>query len=168
MRTQSSGNTGILAHQLLRSLSDDSRDLTTLLELLTQERKILEQNKPELLDEINQQKNQLTQTLEQRNNARVTQLQQSGYTPTENSWKPVIANLEQASGVALKSTWEKVEQQLKQCSELTAINEKIIANMRQNVNQLMNALRGEIGAGETYSADGKSTSIASNKPFASA
>lgn len=154
-----------VAHQLLHTLNEDSKELSELLALLRQEREVLEQNQADQLGDLSQAKNRLTQSLQLRNNTRVAMLEKQGFSPQQNSWKPAIKQLETAAGIPLIGLWMDVESQLKSCAELTSINEKIIANMRQNVNQLMNTLRGEVGGGETYSADGKSKAFASNKPF---
>ena len=64
--------------------------------------------------------------------------------------------------------WDKVEQQLRECSELLQINEKIIGNMRQGVNQFLNLLRGQTGSGQTYGATGKAEIFSDNPTITSA
>lgn len=162
------GNSSMVAHHLLRSLNDDSQDLTSMLDLLTNERKALEINQPSQLKELTQQKNIITERMELRHRERVSMLENNNFSQQEQSWRPAIKQIELASGLPLIGLWNSVETQLKQCAELLAVNEKIIANMRQNVNQLMNSLRGQVGSGQTYNAEGKAKTFADSKPFASA
>jgi len=162
------GNSSMVAHHLRRSLNDDSQDLTSMLDLLTNERKALESNQPSQLKELTQQKNIITERMEQRHRERITVLETNNFSQQEQSWRPAIKQIELASGLPLIGLWNNVEAQLSQCAELLAINEKIIANMRQNVNQLMNSLRGQVGSGQTYNAEGKAKTFADSKPFASA
>mgnify|MGYP001424301903 CR=1 FL=1 len=89
--------------------------------------------------------------------------------PTDaKSWREAMQHLEQNSGLAMIGTWDKVEQQLRECSELLQINEKIIGNMRQGVNQFLNLLRGQTASGQTYGATGKAEVFADNPTITSA
>jgi flagellar biosynthesis/type III secretory pathway chaperone len=89
--------------------------------------------------------------------------------PTDaKSWRDAMQHLEQSSGLAMIGAWDKVEQQLRECSELLQINEKIIGNMRQGVNQFLNLLRGQTGSGQTYGATGKAEIFSDNPTITSA
>lgn len=154
-----------LAQHLTQSLKEDQQDLVAMEALLDAEKNALEHNESDKLEGFSKDRNQLTTKLDKRNAHRLSILQQAGLAAQNDSWKRVIENLAAQTNSPVFSLWQSVEQQLARCSEKIQVNEKIIANMRQNINQLINAIRGEIGGGETYNRDGKAKAYSSGKPF---
>ena len=171
---QVKANSARIAHDVLRSLSEDAIDLTAMRALLENERQVLEQRDHSQLEEITHKKSALAAQLEQRNTKRLAGLARLIPTPITasptdaKSWRDAMQHLEQSSGLAMIGTWDKVEQQLRECSELLKKKKKIIGNMRQGVNQFLNLLRGQTASGQTYGATGKAEVFADNPTITSA
>lgn len=157
-----------LAQHFLRSLQQDKTDLAALENCLTEERSVLESSDHNRLPTYTEQKAKLTQQLEQRYTERLKTLQ-PGMTPANSEgWRKLLQQLQDDSKLPLVALWDEVEKQLKDCQKLLLINEKIVAGLQNNVSQLMNALRGATGSGQTYSAKGKAQIFSDNQSITSA
>ena len=156
------------AHDVLQSLNEDKVDLQTMLELLKQERSALEQRDHQAVQTLSEQKGPVVERLEQRNTARQARLLPHQPAPDAASWRQAIESLESSSGLPLLGVWNDVESALHDCRTSLQINEKIVGGMQNSVNQFLNTLRGEIGAGQTYSASGKASTFTDTKNFTSA
>lgn len=149
------GNATAIAHDLLRSFNEDRIDLQHMLDCLQKERKALEERDHKTLETFATQKTELSKKLEARNAQREKRLGEHNFDTNTKSWRPMISKLETQSGLPVLSAWNDIEALLRECRDLLKINEKVVGNMQNNVNQFLNALRGETGAGQTYSASGK-------------
>ena len=161
-------NAQALAQQLMQTLQQDKIDLATLLQCLEDERKVLESSNHDKLPSYTEQKARLTEQLDQRYAQRLQALK-SLQTPIDaKSWLNLIEQLQSTTKLPLVALWNQGEEQLKQCQQLLLINEKIVAGLQNNVTQLMNALRGATGSGQTYSASGKAQVFSDNQTITSA
>ena len=156
------------AQQVLLSLQQDKTDLNALQQNLLAERQALEKRQHQQLDFYNQQKAELTSTLDKRYSDRLQLLAKNGNSINGENWRKLLDALQAESRLPLSSLWNEVETQLKECQKLLLINEKIVANLQQNVEQLLGALRGASNTSQTYSAKGKAQVFADNQTITSA
>lgn len=161
-------NAQALAQQFLHSLQQDKSDLAALQQCLMDERKVLESNDHDKLPAYTDQKAKLTEKLDQRYAQRLHSLKAQNVPTNAEAWRSLIEQLQNTTKLPLVALWNDVEQQLRHCQQLLLINEKIVAALQNNVNQLMNALRGATGAGQTYSASGKAQVFSDNQTITSA
>lgn len=158
-----------LGEYLKTSLELDLLDLTHLNSLLQEERKTLESNQFDALDNINENKERLSLSLEKRSSQRNTELEARQLEGKDSqSWLYIIELIEKRTGLKLWSLWRKVESELKACDKMLKINEKIVAGMQHSANQFIYAIKQESGAMTTgtYSSKGDATkNVASNRPL---
>lgn len=136
---------------LIRSLIDnDVCNTAELKAILEQEKQALEKRDSDALQQILGRKQQVLGLLEQNNEARIKVLQAVGLSQNTQGWQQLIAHCK------LEEPWRTLEENLKRCQELNAVNELVVIRSKQSVGHVLNILRGTLGQPNLYNESGVS------------
>lgn len=145
-----------VAIKLQHSFNQDMGDISTLSDLLDQERSALEKRDQGLIQQTGKNIALLTQTLQKRDSERRRLLGINKINdPTPEDWINLLENTEKQSGLPLIGFWRDLEKQLKHCNTKLQINQKIVSQLQNSVNTFLNSLSQNQDQADTYSALGK-------------
>lgn len=149
----------VIASTVLESLRQDLDDLQKMLDLLAQERKILETNQHEELESLTARKSSLSSILDLRSSQRDQHLAQAGlHCKSAKQWEEALDSFDATpQGPELRKLWQKVEVKLQTCKDAMLTNEKIVASLLQSTRQFISALRGSDNQSQVYDASGRSS-----------
>ncbi len=145
-----------VAQETLNSLRQDLSNLDEILSILQEERSYLESTDHSQLDAFTHSKSKLSGLLDERAKAR-TQLLNSINLRCDNAqqWEATLSTFDKTiHGSDIRSTWAKVEDNLKLCDTATQVNGKIVASLLQSAKQFITALQGNDNNSGVYNADG--------------
>ena len=146
-------------------LAQDIRQLSAMMDLLSQEKELLSTTDMKQLQRLTDEKNaQLAQTRE-RAKLKIRALVAMGFRPESGSPSRFIA----ASGLTeLHQCWQQAEQTLIQCQQLNQNNGRIMAHMQKRLARLSDIVRGVSCRQKLYGAGGQQMAVSSSTILASA
>lgn len=141
----------VKAESLLPIVQADLGYTQTLLQLLQEERRLLEQRQHEALPELIGQKDQLLQKLHDNEQRRKNFLQQLGMGDARNAWKEVVEGTGDNNLIRL---WQQLQQALSECRVCNEINGRMIGRGQQSLGRIVSLLRGQINTPQLYNNKG--------------
>lgn len=139
--------------QFLRDmLVQDTNAITQLRALLLQERELLEQRKPEGLQEIVNQKDHLLGNLSFNAKQRAQLLRNASLSTDLEGWKAFLGR--DALTFALIPEWQTLTQDFIECQAANEINGKMINRSKQTLTHLLNLIRGQVATPSLYTQKG--------------
>jgi flagellar biosynthesis protein FlgN len=139
--------------QFLRDmLAQDSDAVTQLQTLLLQERTLLEQRKPEGMQEIVGKKDQLLSNLAFTAKQRTQLLSNAGLSTDLTGWIEFLSR--DALTITLVPEWQTLTHHFIECQTANEINGKLINRSKQTLTHLLNLLRGQVAAPSLYTQKG--------------
>ncbi|WP_164880868.1 flagella synthesis protein FlgN [Aestuariirhabdus litorea] len=136
----------------------DSKTVTALHNLLTQERKALEERDAESLESLLGSKNSLINLLNESASKRTQLLAEQGFEHNREGMKRYIATLSPEQSEELSELWSELEEGLESCKELNLVNAKVLQHTRTAVDRLLTIYRGSAAKSVSlYGEDGSAT-----------
>lgn len=133
----------------------DSAAVQKLKKLLLQERDLLEQRKPEGLQEIVALKDQQLETLTFNAKQRQQLLQAAGLVTTLAGWEQLL--LRDPSTHNLVANWQLLTAEFVECQKANEINGRMINRSKQTLTHLLNLIRGQVEMPSLYTQKGSTT-----------
>lgn len=133
----------------------DSAAVQKLKKLLLQERDLLEQRKPEGLQEIVALKDQQLETLTFNAKQRQQLLQAAGLVTTLAGWEQLL--LRDPSTQGLVANWQLLTAEFVECQKANEINGRMINRSKQTLTHLLNLIRGQVEMPSLYTQKGSTT-----------
>ncbi len=146
--------TNELAIQLRKLLSDLTRQLNHLHDLLQQENLALSKNEFDLVTELAPQKELATLAIEQDELKRRSLLDQYQLDYDARSMAQLSRHLPRELVRELAGLWQQVASQGQQCKDLNQINGIILAHLQRRALSTLRILRNQTTQSELYSARG--------------
>lgn len=147
-------------------LAQDSSAVQQLKALLLQERELLEQRKPEGLQDIVIQKDRFLETLTFNAKQREQLLLAAGLAPTLAGWGELLTR--ELSTLGLLASWQLLTAEFIECQKANEINGRMINRSKQTLTQLLNLIRGQVTMPSLYTQKGSTTNYNSSQTFAKA
>ena len=138
----------------------DQRASVQLLAQLREERDALKSRDSERLHSVVQQKIQCLQALESNDRERQQLLRGT----RKLDWPSYLEKL------GLAAEWEQLTVILRECKDLTDINERIVQRTQRSVGRILSVFRGQLQApsAAVYDARGKTHGCGNSRPFVTA
>ncbi len=134
---------------MIKSLIDsDIYNAQQLEQLLTQEKNALAKRDSKTIKQVVEAKKPLLQSLEKNALSRNQILRAMSLTESPDDWRKLVATMK------LEKSWTQLENQLKRCQQLNAVNELVISRSKQSVGHVLNILRGNLGKPNLYNQTG--------------
>jgi len=156
------------ADTLAASLSDAAILIERLDQALSEERSVLGQRDVERLATVVKHKCELLDALERNSKERRGLLASHNVAPTEAGFKQYLATLPAAIAGTLETHWNNVELKLEQCRDANLVNGKILQRSRQQVQALLEIMRGQDNSPRLYNDSGTATPVPRQQPLAKA
>lgn len=137
-----------LAH-LIKQEEQNVQQLHTMLE---QEKAALIERRFQDLQAQLQQKRQLLAILEKNAQQRQQLLQQYGLPISPEGWRTLLKKADKSGQIGTR--WQALEQLLKQCHSLNAVNEKLTHRTHMAASQMLDILRGAHNQPKLYTDTG--------------
>jgi flagella synthesis protein FlgN len=148
-----------------RALLDiDIQASARLVELLEAERLALQQRDIARLNETVERKLEWLRALEGCERQRQQLLRAAG----SEDWPELLGRLDPGGERRLLEDWGKLLGQLRDCRDLTEINDRIVRRSRRSLDHLLSLLRGQIDPVGVYDRSGKTQAYTDNRPITSA
>lgn len=147
-------------------LVQDSSAVQKLKNLLLQERELLEQRKPEGLQDIVALKDQQLSTLSFNARQRQQLLQAAGLTANLAGWEELL--LREASSQAMLASWQTLTAEFIECQKANEINGRMINRSKQTLTHLLNLIRGQVAIPSLYTQKGSTTNQNSSQTMVKA
>ncbi len=151
------------------ALSDSINNAISLVnrlqELLDNEQQALGDNNAEAMQELLPIKLSLLSELELNASERHQMLDKAGI---GSDYAAVQEYIQSTGDEKLLEAWNTLIDKLKGCQSSNTVNGKIIHRSRQQIDTLLNLLRGQSENQKLYTQSGSSTSVNPNQPFAKA
>lgn len=146
-------------------LTQDIRQLSSLAELLRQEKELLPTSDMEQLQQVTGEKNALLEQIRERAKQKIHALVAMGFRPDSGNPSRFII----AAGLAdLHQLWQQAEKSLKQCHALNQNNGRVVSHMQKRLSRLSDIVRGASSQQKLYGAGGQHTAVSSRTILASA
>lgn len=136
-------------------LVQDSSAVQKLKNLLLLERELLEQRKPEGLQEIVALKDQQLNTLSFNARQRQQLLQAAGLNANLAGWEELL--LRDPATHALVASWQVLTAEFVECQKANEINGRMINRSKQTLTHLLNLIRGQVAIPALYTQKGSTT-----------
>lgn len=149
-----------LLGQLLQRDGDVSRQL---LELLREEREVLEQRDYPRFEALVPAKKNLIEQLERHRDVRRQHLRQMGFDSDTDALRGA-----QRDAPAVAATWEQAAVLWRECQHASGINDQISRRTRIVVEQILDTLRGQHSQSTIYDASGGADRSSSGRTLGSA
>ena len=147
-------------------LVQDSAAVQKLKNLLLQERELLEQRKPDGLQEIVERKDQHLSTLSFNARQRQQLLQAAGLTANLAGWEELL--LREAASHSLIASWQALTADFIECQKANEINGRMINRSKQTLTHLLNLIRGQVAIPALYTQKGSTTNQNSSQTMVKA
>lgn len=153
------------------SVDEACQLLDQLALVLTDERLALEQQDAEQTLALLEQKSELLSRLDHNAQERSQFLISQGFEANESGTLDYFGTLEATNADQHKSLWTALQGKLEACKSANGVNGKIINRSRQQIDRLMEILRGtpdNADGGKLYTQAGSAASVGSQRPLAKA
>lgn len=147
-------------------LDSDLVHTARLSDLLRSERAALESRDSAALQQAVDAKAAHLSTLQRNAAVRAQHLQHQGFDNSADGWQAFLQSTSADSRGPLTEKWERLAQQLKECSELIDTNGQIVARTQRTISRLLEILRGQGNAGvNMYNRRGHTQNFGDNRPI---
>jgi len=146
-------------------LSQDIRQLETLVEILRQEKSCLSGSDSKALETLTQQKNAVLEEIRMRAKQKIRLLVAMGFRPDSGEPSRFIRS---AGLNDLYALWHEADTKLRECHLLNENNGRIINHMQKRLTRLTDIFRGASNQQKLYGAKGQQTTVSSRTVLASA
>ena len=136
-------------------LVQDSSAVQKLKNLLLLERELLEQRKPEGLQDIVALKDQQLNTLSFNARQRQQLLQAAGLSANLAGWEELL--LRDPATHTLVASWQVLTAEFVECQKANEINGRMINRSKQTLTHLLNLIRGQVAIPALYTQKGSTT-----------
>lgn len=136
-------------------LMHDATAVVQLKALLLRERELLEQRKPDGMQEIILQKDRLLDGLAFNAKQRAQLLRASQLPNNLEGWITLLQRHPETQG--LVTSWQSVTNEFVACQKENEINGRMINRSKQTLTQLLNLIRGQVAAPSLYTQKGSTT-----------
>lgn len=150
------------------SVDEACQLLDQLALVLTDERLALEQQDTEQTHALLQQKTELLTRLDNNAQERCQFLVSQGFEANEAGTQAYFESLPAATRGQYKPHWLALQNKLSDCKSANTVNGKIIHRSRQQIDRLLDVLRGGPDNSKIYTHAGSATSVSSQRPLAKA
>lgn len=135
-------------------LSNESHNLKQLEQVLLAEREAISNRDSERLQQHLTEKALLLEALTHNSESRQHTLEQAGYKHSPDNWRNALKQLDHTHQTQFFDHWQKIETGLRQCQQENEINAKMAARTQHTINQILDALRGQLGQPKLYDQKG--------------
>jgi len=146
-------------------LSQDIRQLETLVEILRQEKSCLSNSDSKALETLTRQKNAALEEIRMRAKQKIRLLVAMGFRPDSGEPSRFIRS---AGFNDLYALWHEADTKLRECHLLNEDNGRIINHLQKRLTRLTDILRGASNQQKLYGAKGQQTTVSSRTVLASA
>jgi len=154
-----------LIDSLIPLLQRDAAQLSSLEQILKEERAALESRDNPALQAAVERKAQTVQLIQNNAQEKSRLFAQHGLPVSPQHIKAALAQLKREDVLEL---WEQVKAQLEHCQSLNEINGRIVSRSQQSVARLMDILRGQDRQQKLYGQNGRDNSMGSTNLLANA
>ncbi|MDX1489648.1 MAG: flagellar protein FlgN [Pseudohongiellaceae bacterium] len=147
-------------HHLLQQDLDNTTDLIAL---LREERSLLAKRDIENLNGTLMRKAELLAKIESNDAQRKNILATEGYAVSNEGMKQFCID-----NAADETIFDKLQANIRQCSELTDINGAIVHRSRMNTRQVLDILQGKVAGSSTYTSQGGTNKASESTAIAKA
>jgi len=143
---------GLNSSYLNDMFAQDSNAIQHLKSLLLQERQLLEERKPEGLQEIVARKDQHLETLTFNAKQREQLLNAAGLNTSLAGWEQLLSS--DSATQSLVSGWRTLTNEFIECQKANEINGRMISRSKQTLTHLLNLIRGQVTVPSLYTQTG--------------
>lgn len=154
-----------LIDSLIPLLEQDATQLTSLEQILKDERTALETRDNSALQAAVDRKAQTVQQIQHNAQVKSRLFAQHGLPVSPQHIKAALARLNRDDVVRL---WDQVKAQLEHCQSLNEINGRIVFRSQRSIGRLMDILRGQDRQQKLYGQNGRDNSLGSTNLLANA
>ncbi len=150
-------------------LIEEARTLLAQLdEILLQERESIKERTPSDLEQLLKNKKLLLEALEHNNIERSKVLTAAGFEVSESGAQSYFKQQSSSDSIKLSEAWDVLKTSLEKCKNANLVNGKIINRSRQQVDLLLDIMRGQSNSPRLYTQAGSSSAISRQQPLAKA
>src|SRR5690606_22080863 len=154
-----------LIDSLIPLLEQDATQLTSLEQILKEERAALESRDNSALQAAVERKAQTVQAVQNNAQTKSRLFAQHGLPVSPQHIKAALTRLKRDY---VLQRWEQIQAQLEYCQSLNEINGRSVSRSRQSGGRLMDNLRGQDQQQKLYSQNGRDNSLGSTNLLANA
>ncbi len=151
--------------ELKSLLEQDIDQLTTLSDLLEQEKSLLGGTDVKSLASVTQEKNQYLDQIRERAKVKIRLLVAVGFRPDQGEPSRFLRS---AGMNELVSLWQQASDQLTHCQALNQANSRVISHLQKRLARLTEIFRGATGQDKLYGAKGQEEAVSHSNVLASA
>lgn len=146
-------------------LRQDIQQLTTLGDILEQEKSLLSGPDVKALASVTQEKNHHLNEIRERAKAKIRLLVAIGFRPDQGDPSRFLRSAGFDEAVAL---WNEASASLKHCQTLNQANGRVISHLQKRLSKLTEIFRGATGQDKLYGAKGQEEAVSHSNVLASA
>jgi flagella synthesis protein FlgN len=146
-------------------LNQDILQLTTLGDILGQEKSLLSGSDVKSLASVTQEKNHHLNQIRERAKAKIRILVAMGFRPDKGEPSRFLRSAGLDEAVAL---WDEASERLTHCQTLNLTNGRVIAHLQKRLARLTEIFRGATGQDKLYGAKGQEEAVSHSNVLASA
>jgi flagella synthesis protein FlgN len=146
-------------------LEQDIDQLTTLSDLLEQEKSLLSGADVKSLASVTHEKNQCLSQIRERAKAKIRLLVAMGFRPDQGEPSRFLRS---AGMNDLVSLWQQASERMSHCQALNQANGRVISHLQKRLARLTEIFRGATGQDKLYGAQGQEEALSHSNVLASA
>lgn len=151
--------------ELKSLLEQDIQQLTTLSDLLAQEKSLLSGADVKSLASVTHEKNHCLSQIRERAKAKIRLLVAMGFRPDQGEPSRFLRS---AGMHELVNLWQQASEQLKHCQSLNQANSCVVSHLQKRLARLTEIIRGATGQDKLYGAKGQEQAVSHRNVLASA
>ncbi len=150
------------------SVEEAKKLLLQLDEILLREREAIRQREPSDIHQLLQEKTNLLQQLEHNGIERIRMLKEAGFEASDQGVQDYLQQQTPNEALQLGIEWDGLKVSLESCRTANIVNGNIIHRSRQQINLLLDMMRGQSNTPRLYTQTGSNTKAQRQLPLAEA
>ncbi len=150
------------------SVEEAKKLLSQLDEILLREREAIRQRDSSDIHQLLQEKTNLLQQLEHNGIERIRMLEEAGFEASDQGVQDYLQQQTPNEAPQLGVAWDGLKASLESCRTANIVNGKIIHRSRQQINLLLDMMRGQSNTPRLYTQTGSNTTAQRQLPLAKA